>query len=655
MLGAAAVRGRVRAHLLGRAVRAGGLAAVLFGVMPLYSAGARVGRAGRTSRCAHGWSPGSRSRSAGWRWRSGRASSSATRSGRCWPRRRARSRRCARRSATSRSSAAGGALDADRRSTAGPCSPAALLLLLTSAPPRTWASTAFDRAVDRLDRLPGADRLRRAVRDPHAAAAGAAGRDDVLRHADAAVRRARVRRRDLRRAGHRGRARRRRAGRLRARDRPVAAPPRRVGRASAYQPERRRAGCPRPRAAVGTSETISKCWPTAVIASRRWTALVPRTSSSRRFSRRARRLAASRRARPRSPGRTAPAGRGRGGGPRRLHPAHLLVEHVRVLQVQLAAERYRTAALSGSMVSPKPRMPPSPVGLDADIYPLACGDLIPMRLYDVRYTRAPLAAVRREVVAPSAPRGARRRGAARAADPGSQSAPARIPRGAPGPRPRPATTPPAPDRRGVDRLLARPAGRPARRPALRRHHGAGVRARGELREGRVAGAILFRDNATGPRRLPALPRQLRRGRGAPVCVDQEGGDIRNLPWAPPAPRRPRQAAAGTSAPTPTRRRALRAAGRQRRAGAGRGRPDVAARRRRPRVLHRPGAAAAARSPTAVRGWRAGRRRAHAKHFPGLGGATVNTDDGPATIAARARRSRRDLAPFRPASPPARRS
>jgi beta-N-acetylhexosaminidase len=34
---------------------------------------------------------------------------------------------------------------------------------------------------------------------------------------------------------------------------------------------------------------------------------------------------------------------------------------------------------------------------------------------------------------------------------------------------------------------------------------------------------------------------------------------------------------------------------------------------------------------AVRGWRAGGVLPTAKHFPGLGGATVNTDDGPATI------------------------
>jgi beta-N-acetylhexosaminidase len=51
---------------------------------------------------------------------------------------------------------------------------------------------------------------------------------------------------------------------------------------------------------------------------------------------------------------------------------------------------------------------------------------------------------------------------------------------------------------------------------------------------------------------------------------------------------------------------------------------------------------------AIRGWHHAGVATTVKHFPGLGGATVNTDDGPATI----RRSRKeleaDLAPFRAA-------
>jgi beta-N-acetylhexosaminidase len=49
---------------------------------------------------------------------------------------------------------------------------------------------------------------------------------------------------------------------------------------------------------------------------------------------------------------------------------------------------------------------------------------------------------------------------------------------------------------------------------------------------------------------------------------------------------------------------------------------------------------------AVQGWRAGGVAATAKHFPGLGGAPVNTDDGPATIErSRAQLEATDLPPF----------
>ena len=51
----------------------------------------------------------------------------------------------------------------------------------------------------------------------------------------------------------------------------------------------------------------------------------------------------------------------------------------------------------------------------------------------------------------------------------------------------------------------------------------------------------------------------------------------------------------------------------------------------------------------VRGWRAGRVAPTAKHFPGLGGAVTNTDDGPATIERTAEQIRsEDLLPFRSA-------
>ena len=54
---------------------------------------------------------------------------------------------------------------------------------------------------------------------------------------------------------------------------------------------------------------------------------------------------------------------------------------------------------------------------------------------------------------------------------------------------------------------------------------------------------------------------------------------------------------------------------------------------------------AARTRASVRGLRDAGVAATAKHFPGLGGATVNTDDGPATVRTPLDR---DLVPFRAA-------
>src|ERR687895_438027 len=66
-----------------------------------------------------------------------------------------------------------------------------------------------------------------------------------------------------------------------------------------------------------------------------------------------------------------------------------------------------------------------------------------------------------------------------------------------------------------------------------------------LGEGRAAGAILFRDNVVDPDQLRRLTRSLRRAApGVLVCVDQEGGAIRIVPWAPPERAAPEQQAFG---------------------------------------------------------------------------------------------------------------
>lgn len=155
-----------------------------------------------------------------------------------------------------------------------------------------------------------------------------------------------------------------------------------------------------------------------------------------------------------------------------------------------------------------------------------------------------------------------------------------------------------------------------------------------LREGRVAGVILFSDNVVSADQLRALTARLQRAaRGsALVMVDQEGGPVRIVPFAAPAAG---QATQGTAEEA---REAARSGARDlRRLGVNVNLAPVAD------LPTIPGAALAGRSFTgdaatvasrvreAVRGLRSARMGATAKHFPGLGGATVNTDDAPATI------------------------
>ena len=113
-------------------------------------------------------------------------------------------------------------------------------------------------------------------------------------------------------------------------------------------------------------------------------------------------------------------------------------------------------------------------------------------------------------------------------------------------------------------------------------------------------------------------------------VDQEGGDIRTVEHAGPAAAQPFQ---GAPADVRRRRRARPAAG-SADAGVNVNLAPVA-------DVPRAGSAMAtrsfagdergiaARTRAAVRGMRDGGVAATAKHFPGLGAATVNTDDGPA--------------------------
>jgi beta-N-acetylhexosaminidase len=169
-----------------------------------------------------------------------------------------------------------------------------------------------------------------------------------------------------------------------------------------------------------------------------------------------------------------------------------------------------------------------------------------------------------------------------------------------------------------------------------------------LRERRAAGVILFRDNVTGPGQLRALTRRLRAAGGRPlVAVDQEGGDIRILPWAPPAASAPQQASAGSvRSDAKAAGSALRASGITVSLAPVGDVPSVADAALDGRTFARDPRAATKAMSAAVSGWRAGGVAATAKHFPGLGGATVNTDFGPATITrSRSQLEAIDLPPF----------
>ena len=173
-------------------------------------------------------------------------------------------------------------------------------------------------------------------------------------------------------------------------------------------------------------------------------------------------------------------------------------------------------------------------------------------------------------------------------------------------------------------------------------------AREVLRERRAAGVILFRDNVATPGQTRALTGALRRAGGRPlVAVDQEGGEIRIVPWAPPDASQGEQAADGTvRADARASATALRGLGITVSLAPVADVPTVTGAALGGRAFASDPGDAEAALRDAVAGWRAGGVAATVKHFPGLGGATVNTDDGPATIdRSRAQLEAVDLPPF----------
>ena len=251
-----------------------------------------------------------------------------------------------------------------------------------------------------------------------------------------------------------------------------------------------------------------------------------------------------------------------------------------------------------------------------------------------------------------------------------QSYAAAAPRSRPPPRRRSSSAPrSAPAARRRSRRRPRTPHRPPRRPPPRPRRSRSARSRSSSRSASSSSCAsrARRRRPTSAARCAAArppgrscsattssrPSSCARSRGSCAAgrrrrrssaTDQEGGAIRNLRWAPPhtgqsgqIPGRDARAAA----------RALRQAGINVTLGAGRRRAvggrcgdgvaGVLARRRgrRPRRCARPS-----------NGWRAGGVAATAKHFPGLGGATMNTDHGSAMIDGAPTGA--DLVPFRAA-------
>ncbi|MGN6190160.1 MAG: glycoside hydrolase family 3 N-terminal domain-containing protein [Conexibacter sp.] len=177
-----------------------------------------------------------------------------------------------------------------------------------------------------------------------------------------------------------------------------------------------------------------------------------------------------------------------------------------------------------------------------------------------------------------------------------------------------------------------------------------------LHDGRVAGVILFGGNAPSPASVRALTASLRRasragGNPPPiVCLDQEGGAIRTLRFAPSAVSQAAQptTAAARAAATATAR-ALRRVGVNVVLGPV---ADVAANAPGSGMASRANPRDAAAVAAATRAATSAYLRAGVlpvlKHFPGLSGATTNTDDAAASIRRTRAQLASDLLPFRQA-------
>jgi beta-N-acetylhexosaminidase len=172
-----------------------------------------------------------------------------------------------------------------------------------------------------------------------------------------------------------------------------------------------------------------------------------------------------------------------------------------------------------------------------------------------------------------------------------------------------------------------------------------------LWERHAAGVILFGGNIVSPGQLRALTSTLRAAGGRPlVGVDQEGGQIRRVPWVGPDGSESEQAAEGTvRSDALGAARALRALGITVTLAPVADVPSVRNSVMASRAFSSDPATVSEAVVAAIRGWRAGGVAPTVKHFPGLGGASRNTDSAVVSIRrSRERLERVDLAPFRAA-------
>ena len=181
-------------------------------------------------------------------------------------------------------------------------------------------------------------------------------------------------------------------------------------------------------------------------------------------------------------------------------------------------------------------------------------------------------------------------------------------------------------------------------PALRRR----------IARGEAAGVILFARNVRSAAQVRGVVRRLqaiRRPRGlrAPLLImaDQEGGPVRRIPGAPARAAADVTSAAQARADGRAAARTLRSAGVNMNLApvADVARPGAALEGER-RIYGRSAGRVASFASAFVGGLHAGGVRATAKHFPGFGAASVNTDDAPARIDAPAATLREvDARPF----------